>query len=263
MYLPLTASPSASQSPDYITLERTHPWHTSALQCTALESALLPSRLKASSGLPQTTLDHLALQITGGEDQRVARLAFNIDGTTRKSELTNGHAHAADASTGNGISDSRAPSRTSAPTLARAKTQSCDIFPVLPMSTPQHHEDHTFRNTIIHRGPQTEAPASQSAEDETPTHTYITPLRFPLPTSFPHIYSLAAGSSTSSCAVNASMHITSSIGDWVRGLERVTSRATSVDEREELRDGLRSIAEGYHWGFESDGEEEGGGDDYE
>ena len=150
------------------------------------------------------------------------------------------------------------------------------MFPSLPGSSARRgrtHDDHKFTRIRSTRGSTTETETNTNrgthgdeGDEEEARHTniYSTSLRFPLPSSFPRIYSLAEGPSAESCSVTTNLRMSSSIGDWIQGLERIACRAVGVDEREELKDGLRGMAEGYAWGFESDSEDGGGGgDDYE
>lgn len=202
--------------------------------------------------------------MTEGEDRRIAHLSFDVGGTKRKVELTNGHGHV------HGEGDARAPPSTSisAP-LERTQKQSCDLFPDVPRPTrlrpnTNSRDDHIFTNVHTHRGTQEEDnEQDDQAENDTPTHRFRSNLLMPLPTSFPRIYTLTEGSQAQNCSVSTSLRAISSIGEWVRALERVSSRAVGVDEREELHDGLLSIAEGYAHGYSSDSDEGGEGDGYE
>lgn len=265
LYIPVSTSPTVATLPDYISLRTHHPWHTSALQCTALESLLLPTRLKASSGISTITLDHLALSVTEGEDRHIARLSFEVGGTKRKVELTNGHGHA------HGEGDARAPPPSSNDSpLQRTQKQICDLFPDVPGPNAQrananNRDDHVLTNVRTRRGMEDGDDDEQGyqAENDTPAHHFHSPLRMPLPTSFPRIYSLMNGAHAENCGVGTSLRATSSIGEWVRALERVSTRAVGFDEREELHDGLLSIAEGYAHGYCSDSDEGGEGDGYE
>lgn len=47
-YIPISNNPA--KAPSYLTMDCNSPWHTSALQCVALESMTIPSRLRSSNG---------------------------------------------------------------------------------------------------------------------------------------------------------------------------------------------------------------------
>lgn len=196
----------------------------------------------------------MAMSLTQGEERNIARLGFEVGGTKRRGELTNGHA--SPGGQGQEQADERMPPSAAASSyvpLSRLENQTCDLFPQTPLPSSsgrrrgEEDEEHTFTITTTRRGPS--SPSSQVNTN------HSTNLRFPLPTSFPAIYTLDPPNSKD-CPITTTLSTTSSIGTWIKGLERVVCRPTGlgvgVEEREELRDGLIGIAEGYHFGEEGE-----------
>lgn len=64
--------------PRYVSMNSSLAWHTSALQVSAFESLLLPSRLSHSGALTSASLDTLATCINPTGDRRIAELGMEI-----------------------------------------------------------------------------------------------------------------------------------------------------------------------------------------
>lgn len=77
----------------------------------------------------------------------------------------------------------------------------------------------------------------------------------PLLTSFPRIYTLRQRDAKLA-PVKSYLEVTSSIGAWIGDLETGSRMRVSVDEREELSHGLKTMKEAYA-GDLSDDEDEG------
>ncbi len=74
LYIPITNI--ASKLPSYISINRHAAWHTSAVQCTAFESVMLPSRLRCYQDT--TSLDDLANSLNIQGNQKIVQLEFSI-----------------------------------------------------------------------------------------------------------------------------------------------------------------------------------------
>lgn len=90
-YIPITAGPDPTVP--WLSLDKGHAWQTSALQETGLESVMLATRLKAPSQGTATTLDHLSVALSGGEERRISQLSLVLDDTLRPTKHTNGDTH--------------------------------------------------------------------------------------------------------------------------------------------------------------------------
>ena len=74
MYIPIR---TPKRLPDYVGLDHSSEWHTSALLETAVESVMLPSRMRAESQQRRTLNDlEAALNVNG--NQRIARLQCSV-----------------------------------------------------------------------------------------------------------------------------------------------------------------------------------------
>jgi hypothetical protein len=81
--------------PSYIKMDSASPWHISALQCLALETMTMPSRLRESQA-GQATLQELEQTINQNGNRRIAKLEMSIadpeslaEKTTTKFERAN------------------------------------------------------------------------------------------------------------------------------------------------------------------------------
>lgn len=76
LYVPLLSAPA--RMPPYMTMERQHPWHTSALQATAFETLTLPSRLRRSQGINASSLSDLAIALDPSDERKIAQARFEV-----------------------------------------------------------------------------------------------------------------------------------------------------------------------------------------
>ena len=81
MYIPISVP--AAQLPSYMLLDRSSPWHTSALLAAAFESMTLPSRLRISTQ-KRGLLDDLEAALNVNGNQRLAQLECRIMDTEAK-----------------------------------------------------------------------------------------------------------------------------------------------------------------------------------
>lgn len=75
MYISMSNRPT--KPPGYLRLDVTSPWHTSAMQATALETMTLPSRLKAVNG-QRRTLDEMEAALSNDGNRRIAKLGYSV-----------------------------------------------------------------------------------------------------------------------------------------------------------------------------------------
>jgi len=82
---------------------------------------------------------------------------------------------------------------------------------------------------------------------------YHTTLNYPIPDSFPKIFSIASGTAVS---IHTSLATTNQISGKIRALREITSRIVSLDERENLSNDLGEMAEAYEEGWDIDSDED-------
>lgn len=91
----------------------------------------------------------------------------------------------------------------------------------------------------------------RSIRELTPSRT-STPLPYPLPTSFPHIYDRTSAA----LSVRAALSTDTGVAARIRSLRTVVGRAVGVEEREPLGNVLGEMAEGYEEGWSSGSDED-------
>lgn len=135
VYVPMLATPS--KLPNYVNFDKSHAWHTSALQVTGFESVMLPTRLKVSGGDTATTLDHLAITLAGSEERRIAGLRFEVEDVLRTHPHTNGSSGAHD---------------DSAQSTAKDPDSICDMFSQRATDTTTLQSGQKFAKVDCFRG---------------------------------------------------------------------------------------------------------------
>lgn len=79
-----------------------------------------------------------------------------------------------------------------------------------------------------------------------------TPLAYPLPTSFPHIYDRTSAA----LSVRTSLSTDTRVAARIKSLQTTVGRAIGVEEREALANTLGEMAEGYEEGWSSGSDED-------
>lgn len=136
MYVPLLSSPR--ETPSYLSMDRKHPWHTAALQATAIESLTLPSRLRRSQGVNAASLDQLAIALNPSDERKIAQARLEISGAQVQA---NGAA-----------------------TLSQV-VHDCDLSPA-----ENDQDARTFSELSIYRGHEEESEAMGNGHDEDIEH---------------------------------------------------------------------------------------------
>ncbi|KAL2356953.1 tubulin domain-containing protein [Cryomyces antarcticus] len=224
VYIPLTNAPK-NLSP-YLSLDASLPWHTSALQATALETMTLPSRLRPPTRQRQSqrsTLDDLAAVFDNAGTRRIAMLDL------------------------------------------RNENQDIAFFPSMA-SPPRTlgPAPHVFARAASQRGAwQSAAQLAASnaaardrfATDGPTVQHYQSGLLFPLLDSFPGIFNTHRARQGGGLATRATLSTSTAASGRVCALEAAVRRLVGVEEREALCDGLRGICEEYEEGW-SEGSDE-------
>lgn len=106
VYVPMTNIPK--KLPPYLSPDSGSPWHIGAVQCVALESMTIPSRLRTSDGR-RGTLQDLEDTFNSTGKRRIAKLSMSIADPSVLSEKTSGQIERAekDGSSGSHEASSR------------------------------------------------------------------------------------------------------------------------------------------------------------
>ena len=263
VHVPVSAVPE--KLPEYVQLDTTSPWHTSALQTAVVESLTLPARLRgtesarAGFGEMETTLDNdgnrrLAAAGLTFEDPEVLEDRPQTNGQ-RDGRMTNGLTHDYD--------DEDEDTKTDISTFP-----DMSIAPA-PSTARSARRTHTFTATTSLRGPweSPESIASSNAASRDPFHstsgprtaTHQSSLLFPLLSSYPKIIRFGSHR-PEKVAVKTVLSTSSAVADEVRELERGVRRLVGVEDREALGEGLARMAgeyeEGWSDGLSSSGDED-------
>lgn len=119
----------------YVSLDRNSHWSVSALQETAFESMLLPTRLKPFPRHNTTNLGELLLAMNLEGDQKVGELQLNVAGMNE----TNGYHDIAGNDTNHGG------------ITAPPQSTGCDFFPLAKSSGTVARQPHCFSEVATSR----------------------------------------------------------------------------------------------------------------
>ncbi|MCJ1358797.1 MAG: mtDNA inheritance, partitioning of the mitochondrial organelle [Icmadophila ericetorum] len=272
MYIPLSMPPQTL--PNYISLDNTSQWHSSALLATALESVTLPSRTRVS-GHTRTTLNDLEAALNINANQRIARLQCSVLSVSALEDEQETLLKA-------GQLDSRVPgSAVKHSQMAEdgfdnednATPEDLDID-FFASSTPSRQKrsgrdtkpPHIFGQIDSYRG-SFPAPTPTSPSDLSHARkrrrianlpmleTYHTSLLSPQLPTFPPIFTRLVPEGLpdgESVAVHARLSTTTGVTERIRELRDVVVRrmgSVGVEGREELGNGLGCLAEEFVEGW--------------
>ena len=162
MYIPLSIPPT--QLPQYVHLDRSSRWHTSALLSAALESVTLPTRLRHDTQKHRLVDFETALNVNG--NQRIAQLQCSM--------LDSENAPLAIAIT-HGSTDDRTPSGNNRTLVDGLKLtepsfdmdlSNCDPRSTTPFTNQHDSPDHVFGAVTITRTQFGAARDEEVDEDE-------------------------------------------------------------------------------------------------
>jgi hypothetical protein len=201
------------------------------LQETAIETLLLPSRLRNSiDGYSLLELEQLFTAESSRRNILQAGFSVNV-----QHQQING--------VRNGSHDLNANNH-----------QDIQLFPGRANARISRMSDaavHRFAQLSVYRGMDGVSPASnwRGEMDEPVIRSYASDLAFPCPSSFPHIFGDNNGRADH-FEVKGCMETTSLVSKWLRGLAGET-RILPGDEREDIRNDLNTWADEYVEGWES------------
>lgn len=255
LHVPVSSLPR--RIPEYVQLDGSSPWHTSALQTAVVESLTLPARLRSTDGA-RATFDQLETTLNNDGNRRLAAAGCTVEDLDVLDDIPQA----------NGTHDSRMTSGLMNGYEDHEEDESEDtrtdisVFPHMSL-TPSSvqrlgRRTHTFAVVSSLRGswqsPIAIASSNESSRDPfhaasgPRTSTHQSNLLFPILSSYPKIFRFGSHR-PEKVAVKAALSTSSDVADEVRELERVARRLVGVEEREALCDGLARIAEEYEEGW--------------
>lgn len=192
---------------------------------TALETMLLPTRLKAVSGNSWTRLDDMVLAYSAEPNQKVAQMDLEVLDVLGRQTHVNGT---------NGVDGSHAQVHNL-----------CQFFPIGNSATDEDHRTQVTAETVRTIIDDEDDAQGQRPANDTASR-YRTDLAFPIIDSFPPPYGSHDRARPHGLRTKTSLYKSNTVASWARGLGTIVRRQGRLDEREELLDGLEQIATAYH-----------------
>ncbi|KAF2756997.1 tubulin nucleotide-binding domain-like protein [Pseudovirgaria hyperparasitica] len=249
LYVPLTSQPL--RSPSYLTYDPGSAWHVSALQATALETAAFSSRLRPASNTRRGMFQDMEEITNSGGNRNVAKLEMSIQDaesdqiimTGDKSDyrMANGHMIAAD--------EYEEPKKLDVDMFSK------DMGNIGNTHSSASQSEHVFGRVEVVRGNWGLGEERTEGEERWSgpvVERYHSPLTYPQLTSFPTIFGVQ---SDHRLAIHTALTTSSAVATQIRQMERTVRRYVSVDEREAVSDGLKTLCEEYEEGWDSGSDE--------
>ena len=255
LHTPLTSVPASL--PDYVRLDPSSAWHTSALEAVLMESLTLPTRLRTSED-GRATFDQLEATLNYEGHRRIVDAEMSIDDP----------AHLREQSDHDGVRDTRMTNGIEGHGQSEGCKLDINMFANIRSSantggTRLGRRTHVFSKIESMRGGWKSANDIENSNAESLDRFSDGPrisfhqsqLLLPILPSFPRI--LRFDPNPQSLAVDTTLSTSTAVADRVRDLERITRALIGIEERETLCDGLASIAEEYEEGWDgSDGSDD-------
>ncbi|ORY69817.1 tubulin domain-containing protein [Pseudomassariella vexata] len=260
------AIPSVSSSRS-VALDRSSPWHVSALFNAAIESTSLYTRLKTSDRTNSTSLGHMTDILNVFGKQTIVNL--QISPISPPKPVQNGTNGAVDAPSGRGELVGRPheleyedqPDANAQNDLTTLDVDLSSLDETLGQSGARsRRKPHLFSQVSTSRGFEPAQP-SDEVDSDTPryggfnrpkTYQYESPLAFPMLDSYPRIF--RDGDShviQNQIRVKTVLSTDSSVMDKMKGLRTTVARSIGLEDRETIGNELAEIAEGYKEGWSS------------
>jgi hypothetical protein len=248
-------------SPYRVALDPLSSWHTSAVLATALETALLPSRLRDRS--KGDTLDTMTDLLNAMGKQTVATLHMNYPEATKEETGGSREGRPPSGSATKMDVDTEEPAQLDldfAPEETVSARQQNGHAYVRPRVFSQLSVSRGAPDRDQDQGIESQDGAGRRRPNGPVLQTYQTPLAYPLPTSFPGIFRDERGQQLDSkgAQVMASLTTDTSLSKRLTNLRATVTRAFAVEDREALSNDLAEMADEYHEGWSSGSDE---GDD--
>ncbi|KAK5055970.1 hypothetical protein LTR84_012520 [Exophiala bonariae] len=233
--------------PNYVDLENSSDWATTALLSAGLESITLPTRFNATARKRGSLALFEDILNTNGK-QNLFELHASINHPNDSSndhgsdQLANGNGAASADPTSSLLDIDYSPSRNSADSLA---TKGYHIF-----GQVESERDTTGSNTsaLMHTP---EERLRRGLDDESVVEIFQTDLQYPVLDTFPERLFQTTRQSKGTLNISATLVCTSGMKSRVTSLRDATSRLVPLDERENLYNDLTELATNYSIGWES------------
>ncbi|CAI6336674.1 unnamed protein product [Periconia digitata] len=249
VYVPINNIPR--NQPAYLSIDSNSPWHVGALQCLALESMTMPSRLRNSNGR-RGTLQDLEDTFNSTGKRRIAKLSMSIADPDVLSERVTGENVQAEKAGSTGSH------RASSGEEDELSEYDIDMFSkdYRIGVAKSGKKEHVFGRAEASRGDWNlgdERDPHDRFGDGPAIQRFSTRLLFPLLDSFPSSVVDVGSAPREKLAVHTGLTTSTAVADQVRSLEQIVRRMhmVSIDEREALCNGLQTIAEEYDEGWDS------------
>ncbi|EPS43230.1 hypothetical protein H072_2762 [Dactylellina haptotyla CBS 200.50] len=232
-YIPINVPRPSLRLPSYVTgYNPSSAWRTSALIASALESSLLPSRLRATGGRAASglkTLTEVSAVLNTSGSQQISTLQLN---SLDEHDAVHGK-----------------------------DTDPINFFPNPVDFSWGGVEKHVFAAHEVLRGIGMSHDATEDAhatvKGSRQSQSYCS-LPFPVLSSFPDIFEEKAdgdGHTSRSLKLATSLRTSSSVVEHLRTSQSLVSRVVASDERETISNGLAELYEAYQEGWGSDSDE--------
>ncbi|KAK6346377.1 mtDNA inheritance, partitioning of the mitochondrial organelle [Orbilia blumenaviensis] len=221
-YIPINIPRPSLKLPSYVKgYEPASLWRTSALIATALETSILPSRLKAAGS--RRTLAEVSTLLNANGNQQISTLRLNaVDENPAKSK----------------------------------NADRINFFPDPVDLSWGGTEQHIFAGLEVLRGIEKghDSPQGPDAtiKDSRESQCYLD-LRFPVLSSFPDIFE-PQKNTDESLGFATALRTSSSVVGHLKASQALANRIVPLDERETISNGLGELYEAYEegWGSDSD-----------
>ena len=249
-YISLNTDPKPV--PAYVNLYSQSEWLTSALLCSAIESATLPSRL-VGTATQQPSLSLLEDMLNTNGSQRLLELQMTVDDAheSRPDPQPNGMANGMS----NGSSDAM-----------KLESSSLDMTFLSGQQAPSKSDHHVFAQVETRRS-RHQRPFKSEMDpeermrmrhhEETVVDQYNTNLLFPKLDTFPASL-FRVNQQNEGMSLTTSLRTSSNLKDHVLSLRDQSLRGLDLDEREDMYNDLTELANGYSFGWDggSDSDED-------
>ncbi|KAK4192026.1 tubulin domain-containing protein [Podospora australis] len=235
--------------PRGVQLDYNSAWHTTGLLAVAVESALLPTRLKDRS--QRETLSSMAATLNTMGKQNVAGLQMRVVGPEEKEAKKISDE---DVSEGVKLDISFSP------------TDQLDSY---GRSNGSQRPPRVFSQLVLSRKPQRDVEEEgwewevddkgerrRTSSYEPVTKGYNSTLQFPILDSFPDIFRSEDGEPlTQAVNITSSLSTDSSVCNRLKNLRTTVIRSIGLEDRETLGNELMEMADEYHEGWSSGSDE--------
>ncbi|KAF2203076.1 mtDNA inheritance protein dml1 [Delitschia confertaspora ATCC 74209] len=256
VYVPISSAPF--KAPPYLSMDHSSHWHRGALQAIALESMILPSRLRSSNS-GNGTLQDLEETINSTGNRRIAKLQMSIANPDLLEEKSN-------------VKTAQAEKAGAKYRKLNGKSHDDDDDEELPEfdmdvftidykidSRKAQKREHIFGRAETYRGEwdiskNSERDPHDRFSQRPAVQRYSAPLLFPVLDSFPSIFNVSSSFTTNhpkKLAVYAGLSTSTSVANQIRTLDQIVRRMVNLEERETLSNGLQGMAEEYDEGWDS------------